>query len=137
MQVLSGDTVVIRAQPRGGPPPEKTIYISNITAPKLAKRPTETVAETKDEPFAWEAREFLRKKLVGQEVVFSTEYVVNDREYVTLYLGKDSSGENMAESLVRAGLVDVRPGGKGDCLTRSELNGTNGALTASAEGRWL
>lgn len=117
-QVLSGDTVVIRAQPRGGPPPEKTIYISNITAPKLAKRPTETVAETKDEPFAWEAREFLRKKLVGQEVVFSTEYVVNDREYVTLYLGKDSSGENMAESLVRAGLVDVRPGGKGEAQQR-------------------
>ncbi|KAH7939388.1 hypothetical protein HPB52_011697 [Rhipicephalus sanguineus] len=87
-QVLSGDTVVIRGQPRGGPPPEKTLYISNITAPKLAKRPTETVAETKDEPFAWEAREFLRKKLVGQEVVFSVEYSVNDRDYVTLYLGK-------------------------------------------------
>ncbi|XP_037580368.1 staphylococcal nuclease domain-containing protein 1 [Dermacentor silvarum] len=117
-QVLSGDTVVIRGQPRGGPPPEKTIYISNITAPKLAKRPTETVTETRDEPFAWEAREFLRKKLVGQEVVFSVEYSVNDRDYVTLYLGKDASGENMAESLVRAGLVDVRTGGKGEAQQR-------------------
>ncbi|XP_075530608.1 staphylococcal nuclease domain-containing protein 1 [Dermacentor variabilis] len=117
-QVLSGDTVVIRGQPRGGPPPEKTIYISNITAPKLAKRPTETVTETRDEPFAWEAREFLRKKLVGQEVVFSIEYSVNDRDYVTLYLGKDASGENMAESLVRAGLVDVRTGGKGEAQQR-------------------
>lgn len=117
-QVLSGDTVVIRGQPRGGPPPEKTLYISNITAPKLAKRPTEMVAETKDEPFAWEAREFLRKKLVGQEVVFSVEYSVNDRDYVTLYLGKDASGENVAESLVHAGLVDVRTGGKGEAQQR-------------------
>lgn len=117
-QVLSGDTVVIRGQPRGGPPPEKTLYISNITAPKLAKRPTDTVTETRDEPFAWEAREFLRKKLVGQEVVFSVEYSVNDRDYVTLYLGKDANGENMAESLVRAGLVDVRTGGKGEAQQR-------------------
>jgi len=46
--------------------------------------------ETKDEPFAWEAREFLRKKLVGKEVVFTIEYKVpaSGREYGFLYLGK-------------------------------------------------
>lgn len=49
--------------------------------------------ETKDEPFAWEAREFLRKKLVGKEVVFTIEYKVpsSGREYGFLYLGKGSS----------------------------------------------
>lgn len=46
--------------------------------------------ETKDEPFAWETREFLRKKLVGKEVVFTVEYKVpsSGREYGFLYLGK-------------------------------------------------
>ncbi|XP_077528876.1 staphylococcal nuclease domain-containing protein 1 [Haemaphysalis longicornis] len=132
-QVLSGDTVVIRGQPRGGPPPEKTIYLSNITAPKLAKRPTEQVAETKDEPFAWEAREFLRQKLVGQEVVFSVEYSANDRDYVTLYLGKDATGENVAESLVSEGLVDVRAGGKGEAQQR--LRELQEAAQAAGRGK--
>lgn len=63
-QVLSGDAVVIRGQPKGGPPPEKTICFSNITAPRMARRPNpaQDNVETKDEPFAWEAREYLRKK---------------------------------------------------------------------------
>ncbi|CAN7995271.1 unnamed protein product, partial [Ixodes pacificus] len=118
LQVLSGDTVVIRGQPRGGPPPVRTLYLSNITAPKLAKRPTETISETKDEPFAWEAREFLRKKLVGKEVIFFVEYSASNRDYGTVYLGKDRSGENVAESLVSEGLVDVRQGGKGESYQR-------------------
>lgn len=29
---------------------------------------------TSDEPYAWDAREFLRKKLVGKEVAFRVEY---------------------------------------------------------------
>jgi hypothetical protein len=52
IQVLSGDAVVIRGQPRGGPPPERTLCFSNITAPRLARRANPNVegsAETKDE----------------------------------------------------------------------------------------
>lgn len=37
-QVLSGDSVIIRGQPKGGPPPEKTLFLSNIVAPKLGRR---------------------------------------------------------------------------------------------------
>lgn len=45
--------------------------------------------ETKDEPFAWEAREFLRKKLIGEEVWFTAEKPPNaTREYGTVFLGK-------------------------------------------------
>lgn len=36
-KVTSGDTVVIRGQPMGGPPPEVTITLCNITAPKLER----------------------------------------------------------------------------------------------------
>lgn len=45
--------------------------------------------ETKDEPYAWEAREFLRRKLIGQDVTFATEKTVNTaRTYGTVWLGK-------------------------------------------------
>lgn len=44
---------------------------------------------TKDEPWAWEAREYLRKKLIGEEVFFTSEKPPNtNREYGTVFLGK-------------------------------------------------
>ena len=52
MQVLSGDVLVIRGQPRNGPPPEKTLALSNVTTPKLARRANPNVeksVDTKDE----------------------------------------------------------------------------------------
>ena len=82
--MLSGDTIVIRDQPRGGPPPEKTISLSGINAPRIGRRQGES--EVKDEPCAWESREFLRQKAVGREVLFSVDYTKNGREFVRLYL---------------------------------------------------
>lgn len=51
MQVLSGDTVIVRGPPRGGPPPERTIGLSNVTAPRLARRPgiADDSKDSKDE----------------------------------------------------------------------------------------
>ncbi|XP_045509641.1 staphylococcal nuclease domain-containing protein 1 [Colias croceus] len=115
-QVLSGDTIVIRKQPQGGPPPEKVIALSGITAPKLARQRTpNNDNETPDEPFAWEAREFLRKKLVGKEVIFTAEKPPNSatREYGTVWAGKDpTKSENMNEALLAEGLAKVREGGR-------------------------
>ena len=48
-QVLSADALIIRGQPRGGPPPERQLCLSNITAPRLARRATNNAPETKDE----------------------------------------------------------------------------------------
>ncbi|KAI4470629.1 ebna2 binding protein [Holotrichia oblita] len=111
-QVLSGDSVIIRGSV-GAPPPEKQLNFSNIIAPKLARRATETSEVTKDEPFAWEAREFLRKKLVGEEVWFTAEKPPNAaREYGVVYLGKDfNTAENITKSLISEGLVNVRRDG--------------------------
>jgi len=49
--VLSGDTVIVRGPPRGGPPPERTVGLSNVTAPRLARRPgiADESKESKDE----------------------------------------------------------------------------------------
>ena len=46
LQVLSGDSIVIRGLPMGGPPPEKTVYLSNIQAPKLARRGNPNVSDS-------------------------------------------------------------------------------------------
>ncbi|KAK3097810.1 hypothetical protein FSP39_013410 [Pinctada imbricata] len=140
-QVLSGDAVVIRGQPKGGPPPEKTICFSNITAPRMARRPnpmTDTT-ETKDEPFAWEAREYVRKKLINKEVAFVIEYTVpgTGREYGCVYMGKDTQGENITELLVAEGLVEVRRGGlRPDDPNQQKLVTFEDAAKSAAKGKW-
>ncbi|KAB0792451.1 hypothetical protein PPYR_14410 [Photinus pyralis] len=136
-QVLSGDSVIIRGSV-GAPPPEKTIAFSSITAPKLARRGTDSVDETRDEPWAWEAREFIRKKLVGEEVWFTSEKPANStREYGTVYLGKDfSSAENVTESLVSEGLVTVRREGIKTTPEVTRLIELEDAARASGKGKW-
>ncbi|CAG2245874.1 SND1 [Mytilus edulis] len=141
-QALSGDAVVIRGQPQGGPPPEKTICLSNITAPRMARRPNpnmEGSVETKDEPFAWEAREFLRKKLIGKEIVFVKEYEVpgTKRLYGIIYAGKDTNAENITESMVSEGLVEVRRGGlKPDDVNQQRLIQLEEEAKSQGKGRW-
>ena len=52
LQVLSGDSMVIRGQVRNGPPPERTLALSGITTPKLARRANPNVegsVDSKDE----------------------------------------------------------------------------------------
>lgn len=71
--------------------------------------------DSKDEPYAWEAREFLRKKLVGKEVIFTAEKPPNSatREYGSVWAGKDpTKDENVTEALLAEGLVKVREGGR-------------------------
>lgn len=57
--------------------------------------------ESKDESYAWEAREFLRKKLIGQDVAFVTEKSINtNRTYGTVWLGKGIFHTNFYELLI-------------------------------------
>lgn len=42
---------------------------------------------TEDEPFSWDAREFLRKKLVGKKVFFKTAGQVSGGGKTTRYYG--------------------------------------------------
>uniref|UniRef100_A0A0A9XU00 Staphylococcal nuclease domain-containing protein 1 n=1 Tax=Lygus hesperus TaxID=30085 RepID=A0A0A9XU00_LYGHE len=107
-QVLSGDTIVIRGKTY--PPREKTISLSSITAPKLARRVQNQNTDSEDEPWAWEAREFLRKKLIGQVVSFHVEKTpTTTREYGVVFLTSENGvTENMTEALVKEGLAWVR-----------------------------
>ncbi|KAF6035658.1 SND1 [Bugula neritina] len=136
--VLSGDALIIRGQPKGGPPPEKQLCLSNITAPRVARRATANMPETKDEPWAWEAREFLRKKCIGKEIVFTVEYTApSGREYGCIHLGSDTSGENLTESLIANGLVEVRRSGiKSSDESQQRLVQLEDSAKSSGLGKW-
>uniref|UniRef100_A0A1W7R9I0 Staphylococcal nuclease domain-containing protein 1 n=1 Tax=Hadrurus spadix TaxID=141984 RepID=A0A1W7R9I0_9SCOR len=140
-QILSGDALIIRGQPRGGPPPEKQVNLSNIIAPKLARRANlniEKSQDTKDEPYAWEAREFLRKKLIGKEVCFVLDYKVPStaREYGIIYLGKDPSGENINEAIVAEGLAEVRQTGAKPNDVLQKLIELQESAKSAKKGKW-
>ena len=68
-----------------------------LTVPDRATRGKRD-GSTPDEAYAWQAREFIRKKCVGKVVVFRTEYTVpSGREFGTVFLGQ----ENLAVALVQ------------------------------------
>lgn len=50
LQVLSGCAIIVRGQPRGGPPPERQINLSNIRAGAMARRAAQGQPEPKDTP---------------------------------------------------------------------------------------
>jgi staphylococcal nuclease domain-containing protein 1 len=108
--VLSGDSLVLQGPvSASGPPKEITIYLANVVAPRLARRE----AGTSDEPYAWEAREWLRRKIVGKTVVFVRDFIATSgREHGRVFLGGTSinDAENIVENGVAEGWLEVRPG---------------------------
>ncbi|XP_053797955.1 staphylococcal nuclease domain-containing protein 1 isoform X2 [Vidua chalybeata] len=138
--VLSGCAIIVRGQPRGGPPPERQINLSNIRAGSLARRAAASQPDAKDspdEPWGFPAREFLRKKLIGKEVCFTVEYKTpQGREYGMVYLGKDTSGENIAESLVAEGLASRREGIRANNPEQSRLAELEEQARSAKKGMW-
>ncbi|KAL3512036.1 hypothetical protein ACH5RR_024753 [Cinchona calisaya] len=98
--VPSGDSLVIVASTKAEIPPEKTITLSSLIAPKLARR------GSVDEPFAWASREYLRKLCIGKEVAFKVDYTVPSigREFGSVFLGD----KNVALLVVSEGWAKVR-----------------------------
>uniref|UniRef100_A0A8B9MDI9 TNase-like domain-containing protein n=1 Tax=Accipiter nisus TaxID=211598 RepID=A0A8B9MDI9_9AVES len=140
LPVLSGCAIIVRGQPRGGPPPERQINLSNIRAGNLARRAAAgqpDAKDTPDEPWGFPAREFLRKKLIGKEVCFTVEYKTpQGREYGMVYLGKDTSGENIAESLVAEGLASRREGIRANNPEQSRLAELEEQAKSAKKGMW-
>ncbi|KAG9489774.1 hypothetical protein GDO78_005619 [Eleutherodactylus coqui] len=138
--VLSGCAITVRGQPRGGPPPERNIYLSNIRAGALARRAVASQQDSKDvpdEPWAFPAREFLRRKLIGKEVCFTVDHKINEeRYYGTVFLGKDTSGENIAESLLAEGLASRREGARATTPDQIRLAEIEEQARSSKKGIW-
>ncbi|MBN3282814.1 SND1 protein, partial [Polyodon spathula] len=140
-QVLSGCAIIVRGQPRGGPPPERQINLSNVRAGALARRAAQSqpdAKDTPDEPWAFQAREYLRKKMIGKEICFTVENKTpQGREYGMVYLGKDTTGENIAESLVAEGLAAVRREGiRGNNPDQVRLCDLEDQSKSAKKGMW-
>eukprot|EP00232_Nephroselmis_pyriformis_P005379 CAMPEP_0182905222 /NCGR_PEP_ID=MMETSP0034_2-20130328/32774_1 /TAXON_ID=156128 /ORGANISM="Nephroselmis pyriformis, Strain CCMP717" /LENGTH=257 /DNA_ID=CAMNT_0025040587 /DNA_START=49 /DNA_END=819 /DNA_ORIENTATION=+ len=105
--VNSGDRLTIMGVVKSGPPPEKEITLSSLMAPRLGRRD----GTTKDEPFAWQSREFLRRKVIGMPCVFRIDYRVESisRDFGTVHFGPDNTNVNLM--MVQAGWAKVRPPG--------------------------
>ncbi|XP_074569657.1 ribonuclease TUDOR 2-like isoform X1 [Curcuma longa] len=129
--VPSGDCLVIMGSAKADIPPEKTITLSSLIAPRLARR------GGVDEPFAWESREFLRKYCIGKDVMFRVDYTVPSigREFGTVFMGD----KNVAFEVVSKGWAKVREQGqqKGEVSPYlADLQSLEEQAKQQGVGRW-
>ncbi|KAG8379632.1 hypothetical protein BUALT_Bualt07G0109100 [Buddleja alternifolia] len=103
--VPSGDSLVILSITKSEIPLEKTIILSSLEAPKLARR-----SSVPDEPFAWDSREYLRNLCIGKEVIFKVDYSKPSikRDFGSVFL----ENKNVAFLVVAAGWAKVRRQGQ-------------------------
>jgi len=108
VEVVSGDTLMVTEIGGGA---EKRISLSSIRAPRILK--------DNSEPWALEAKEFLRKTLIGKKVKLAPEFrktftqengATFDRTFASIFLNE----KNIAMMLVEAGLVEVDKRGSTD-----------------------
>ena len=125
---------MIRGQPRNGPPPERTIAFAEIEPFRMARRPSPNNPGSNDDPWAWEAREFLRKMLIGKSVLCSISHKVpSGREYGQVLFGSTDpdKAENVAVKLLSEGLAKVR-----DNCSDSLYNDAQESAKSSLKGCW-
>ncbi|NXP98282.1 SND1 protein, partial [Vidua macroura] len=115
MQVLNADAIVVKLNSGD----HKTIHLSSIRPPRLegdsAQDKNRKLRPLYDIPYMFEAREFLRKKLIGKKVNVSVDYIrpassatdtvpaFSERTCGHVSIG----GINIAEALVSKGLATV------------------------------
>ena len=100
-----------------GPPPEVTITLASIIAPKLK-------AGVPEEPFAWESREFLRELCIGKRVTFRVLQVVPtiNRTFGEVLLITDAPEPiNLQLATVEAGWTSVKEAGGSGSVTSESL----------------
>ena len=90
--VNSGDFITLTKQGK-----DYSVFLASVSAPKIGS------SNRVEEPFGFEAREFLREKIIGKKCDFHPEYNFGGRDYGTLLVG----GEDAGLMIVKAGLAKV------------------------------
>lgn len=93
---------------------------------------------SQDEPYAWEAREFLRKLLIGKEVQYREDYKLPGNNVVagTIFLSEDDK-ESINVKLVKAGLSEVNSKKQApDSDELRMLQEAENEAKAAGRGRW-
>lgn len=115
VQVLNADAMVVKMNSGE----YKTIHLASIRPPRLesegAQDKNKKLRPLYDIPYMFEAREFLRKKLIGKKVNVNVDYIrpasaatetvpsFSERTCATVTIG----GINIAEALISKGLATV------------------------------
>lgn len=100
-RVYSGDHVQLQGPVgKSGLPLEKDLYLIGISAPKCAYNSDESQIE---EPFGYQARELLRKTVLGKKVDFYIETTAAGRELASFRLDE----KDVANILLENGLAKV------------------------------
>ena len=148
--VFSGDYLVLRDHPRGGPPPEYYVNLAYVQAPRFNRTPGEDGKTSVSDDYAWEAKEYLAKRLIGQEVFYQSEYSKPggqpggvggpggpfsgsnaNKEFGILYLGE----ENIVKTMVSEGLLEVRGRGKTESPMLQQLLEAQDEARQAGRGR--
>ena len=107
VEIVNGDAIMVKKNKLE----TKKIFLASIKAPPLPaeKRPEGKFRPLYDIPYMFEAREFLRKKLIGQNVHVIVDYIQPaQNEYPEKICGTVTiGGVNVAEALVSKGLASV------------------------------
>jgi len=100
LEIRSGDTICVQ---RTGSLEEMTVSLSSIRCPRMGNRQR----DEPDTPWAWEAKEFLRGAMIGQQVMVKVDYVrqvgESDRQFVTV----TNKQKNVAVMLAKNGLCEI------------------------------
>ncbi|KAA1476768.1 transcription factor [Dentipellis sp. KUC8613] len=103
--VISGDSLVLRGRPgpQGQPPKERVLHLADVTSPRMGNQSRE------DEPWAFEAREFLRAFAVGKEMTFTSSHQLPSNDDTPRDLGNgEINGVDVATELLRSGWARVK-----------------------------
>jgi len=104
VKIVSGDTIVVQNPVNGK---ERKVTLSSIKRPPQENKPQTTGKNLQESGYAYEAKEFLRKKLIGKSVNVKIDYVkeaqdgYEERECATITY----KNQNIAELLLSKVLI--------------------------------
>ncbi|KAI0029095.1 hypothetical protein K488DRAFT_80365 [Vararia minispora EC-137] len=107
VRAQSGDSLILRGRPgpQGQPPKERILHLADISCPRMGNSSRE------DEPWAYEAREFLRSLAVGKECTFASAHQLppSSTDDISRDLGSaEVGGQDLATELLRAGWARMK-----------------------------
>lgn len=101
--VLSGDLICISGKlnknDQNDVPEEKNLFLTFVQSPKINSQTT-----YEEEPFAWEARNFLRNMLIGKVIKYQIDYKNGDQNFGQVFL----DGKNINIEVIKSGYGVVK-----------------------------
>lgn len=100
----SGDSLVLRNRPAPGQAAkERVLHLADITSPRAGS------ASREDEPWSYEARDFLRSLTVGKEVTFTSIHSLPPNDDVPRDLGyAQIAGQDLSTELLKNGWAKLK-----------------------------